>query len=60
MLNYILNFMWCQILPDSEDEFVRELTDLSDLPIDLIAEEYPYYKPEYYSPTWRHFIFNNT
>ena len=60
MLNYILNFICCQILPDSEVEFERELTDLSNLPIDLIAEEYPNYKPEYYSPTWNHFIFNNT
>ena len=58
MLNKILNFIWCQILPDSEDEFERELTDLSNLPIDLIAEEYPHYKPENYSHTWNH-LFNN-
>ena len=58
MLSYILNFLFCQVLPDSEDEYEREYTDLSKLSNDL-AEEYPYYKPEYYSPTWRHFIFNN-
>ena len=59
MLNYIVNLMWCQILPDSEDELEREYTNLSDLSNDL-AEEYPHYKPENYSPTWRHFIFNNS
>ena len=59
MLNKILIFICCQILPDSEHEFERELTNLSDLSNDL-AEEYPHYQPEHYSPTWRHFIFNNT
>ena len=58
MLSYILNFMFCQIIPDSEDEYEREYTDLSKLSNDL-AEEYPNQKPEYYSPTWNHFIFNN-
>jgi len=51
--------LFCQVLPDSEDEYEREYTDLSKLSNDL-AEEYPNYKPEYYSPTWNHFIFNNT
>ena len=45
MFNYIFNLMWCQVLPDSEDEFEREYTNLSDLSNDL-AEEYPHYKPE--------------
>ena len=57
MLSYILNFMFCQILPDSEDEFEREYTDLSKLSNDL-AEEYQYEKPNDYSHTWNH-LFNN-
>ena len=60
MLSYILNLMFCQIIPDSEDEYElpREFTDVSKLSNDL-ANEYPTQKPEYYSPTWNHFIFNN-
>ena len=58
MLSYILNFIWCQILPDSEDELEREYTDLSNLSNDL-AEEYPNDKPENYSDTWTHFLSNN-
>jgi len=57
MLSYILNFLFCQVLPDSEDEYEREYTDLSKLSNDL-AEEYPNYKPENYSHTWNH-LFNN-
>jgi len=59
MLSYILNFIWCQILPDSEDELEREYTDLSNLPIDLVSEEYPYEKPNDYSQTWNQFVSNN-
>ena len=57
MFNKILHFICCQILPDSEDEFEREYTNLSDLSNDL-AEEYPHYKAENYSHTWNH-LFNN-
>jgi len=59
MLSYILNFIWCQILPDSEDEYEREYTDLSNLPIDLVSEEYPYEKPNDYSQAWNQFVSNN-
>ena len=59
MLSYILNFIWCQILPDSEDEYEREYTDLSNLPIDLVSAEYPYEKPNDYSQTWNQFVSNN-
>jgi len=59
MLSYILNFIWCQILPDSEDELEREYTDLSNLPIDLVSEEYPYEKPNDYSQAWNQFVSNN-
>ena len=59
MLSYILNFIWCQILPDSEDELEREYTDLSNLPIDLVSEEYPYEKPNDYSYAWNQFVSNN-
>ena len=58
MLSYILNFIWCRNLPDSEDEYEREYTDLSNLPIDTIAEEYPEDKPNGYSHAWNH-LFNN-
>ena len=58
MLSYILNFIWCQILPDSEDELEREYTDLSNLSNDL-AEEYPYEKPNDYSQAWNQFVSNN-
>ena len=53
--------MFCQIIPDSEDEYElpREFTDVSKLSDDL-AYEYPTTnRPEYYSYTWNHFIFNN-
>ena len=58
MISYFYNLIFCAIIPDSEDEFERELTDLSNLPIDLISEEYPYEKPIDYSNTWNH-LFNN-
>ena len=58
MFRYILILCFCQILPDSEDEYEREYTDLSNFPIDLISEEYPYEKPNDYSHTWNH-LFNN-
>ena len=45
--------------PDSEDELEKEYTDLSNLPIDLVSEEYPYEKTNDYSHTWNQFLANN-